>query len=402
MVDCSLIKAEHIKEALAYIDENGTPQNRKSRTRFVEYNGKRYAPKYVFAVAYTIAKGIDKAKAESIMDYTTFQILPKLKEFAKDIMYSLILEKGTGTTWDVNTTNREKAFMDWLQNIAVKENGEKYKENAIGAFKAALRALSKELNTHGLGEVFDMLETDEVDNIIKVFAEDSALNAAVMAKGHGSNVTLGLRLYKRFLLFEAGELSGLRENEVEAIFRKWLSSQSSNIKITTLNGYCAALKKDWSKTSVADIKPSPFDYATVGDFEAAAKQVKSTDGDFVQGVVWYKKFLQEYGNGGGMSATEELVKFKKLLNWFVTQLKINNEIIEGKVTAGLGYKGQAIRKAYAEWRSYNGFDLDCAIQAGYQKASTINYVHLTNSWLNIVPKFKKIGEGTSQTFTLCK
>ena len=86
---------------------------------------------------------------------------------------------------------------------------------------------------------------------------------------------------------------------------------------------------------------------------------------------------------------KEIVKFKKLLEWFVKQLKINNEIISGDKRAGQGYKGHNIRNLYLDWREYDDFTLDCAMQLGYAKDKQSNYIHCTETWMNIVPIFDK-------------
>ena len=102
-----------------------------------------------------------------------------------------------------------------------------------------------------------------------------------------------------------------------------------------------------------------------------------------------REALEEMGIEPPLSNTE---RFKKLLEWFVTQLKINNGIIEGRVTAGKGYKGDSIREAYKEWNSYPGlvYDLECTIQAGFQKNTRANYIH--HDRINIVANFINIGD----------
>ena len=85
----------------------------------------------------------------------------------------------------------------------------------------------------------------------------------------------------------------------------------------------------------------------------------------------------------------EVIKFKKLLEWFSNQLKINNEIIPGEKHAGQGYKGHSIRTFYSQWREYEGFTLDCAMQLGYGRDKQSNYIHCTQTWMNIVPFFDK-------------
>lgn len=85
----------------------------------------------------------------------------------------------------------------------------------------------------------------------------------------------------------------------------------------------------------------------------------------------------------------EVVKFKGLLSWFVRQLRINNDLENGVKTSGHGYKGESIRKLYEDFRTYNGFTLDCNIQSGYNKCSSkANYIHVTNTGINIRPLFE--------------
>ena len=88
----------------------------------------------------------------------------------------------------------------------------------------------------------------------------------------------------------------------------------------------------------------------------------------------------------------EVVKFKKLLEWFVRQLKINNDVVPGVKVSGQGYKGQKIRDCYEQWRKYDNFDMDIAMQQGFQKNTQANYIHCTQTWMNIVPFFDKSGD----------
>ena len=85
----------------------------------------------------------------------------------------------------------------------------------------------------------------------------------------------------------------------------------------------------------------------------------------------------------------EVLKFKKLLEWFVRQLRINNDIIPGKKVSGQGYKSDAIKNSYVQWREYDGFTLDISMQLGFQKDTKANYIHCTQTWMNIVPIFYK-------------
>lgn len=81
-----------------------------------------------------------------------------------------------------------------------------------------------------------------------------------------------------------------------------------------------------------------------------------------------------------------LQHFKELLNWFVTQLNINNKIIPGDSTSGAGAQHQEIVKNYINWRMYDGFSLNCTIRTGAQSHfSGANYIHYFH--LNINPEF---------------
>lgn len=85
---------------------------------------------------------------------------------------------------------------------------------------------------------------------------------------------------------------------------------------------------------------------------------------------------------------ENYVKFKALVEWFVKQLNINNKIESGTPTSGKGADGDAIQAKYSEWREYELFTLDCAIQSGYQSInSKVNYIHYHR--FNVRPVFVK-------------
>ena len=83
---------------------------------------------------------------------------------------------------------------------------------------------------------------------------------------------------------------------------------------------------------------------------------------------------------------DNYVKFKNLLSWFITQLRINLDVIPGNKTSGKGADGDKIRNLYIEWRDYGDFTLDCAIQSGFHnKTSKVNYIH--NGKFNVRPHF---------------
>lgn len=89
--------------------------------------------------------------------------------------------------------------------------------------------------------------------------------------------------------------------------------------------------------------------------------------------------------------SDEYVKFKNLLGWFVKQLNINNNLEEGRHTSGQGYKeGAGIREYYKNWRNYGDFTLDCNIVSGYSSTSSkLNYINKTDSGINVRPYFDK-------------
>ncbi len=51
------ITKEHIEQAIAYIDENGVPQNRSSSVYLLNHKEKNYPPKYVISIANKFANG---------------------------------------------------------------------------------------------------------------------------------------------------------------------------------------------------------------------------------------------------------------------------------------------------------------------------------------------------------
>ena len=84
-------------------------------------------------------------------------------------------------------------------------------------------------------------------------------------------------------------------------------------------------------------------------------------------------------------------KFKKLMEWFVKQLNINNNLEQGERKSGQGYKeGAAIRNQYSDWRDYGTFTLDCNLVGGFQGVqSSVNYINKTGTGIDIRPQFNK-------------
>ena len=100
---------------------------------------------------------------------------------------------------------------------------------------------------------------------------------------------------------------------------------------------------------------------------------------------------REYVNPSKPDPNAELVKFKKLLQIFVRQLKINNDILPGEKIYGQGYRDMPkIQSIYKDCREYDGYILELALQAGFHSYDASNYVHLRESWINVVPIFKQI------------
>lgn len=84
---------------------------------------------------------------------------------------------------------------------------------------------------------------------------------------------------------------------------------------------------------------------------------------------------------------DEYIKFKRLIEWFVNQVNVNNGVVPGERHSGKGYKGHNIISFYRDYREYDGFTLDCSIEVGYNSATQSNYIHVTKTWVNIVPYF---------------
>ena len=97
----------------------------------------------------------------------------------------------------------------------------------------------------------------------------------------------------------------------------------------------------------------------------------------------------------------DLIRFKKLLEVFVHQLKVNNNVLPGDKVFGQGYKDMPkIQSIYAEFREYNNFILDITLQPGYNAYNSSNYIHLRNTWINIVPSFKQLENGNHDIYAL--
>lgn len=85
----------------------------------------------------------------------------------------------------------------------------------------------------------------------------------------------------------------------------------------------------------------------------------------------------------------EYEKFQFLLKWFVRQLRINNDILPGQHLSGQGYKNHDIRNSHNDWREYTEENVDVALQSGFQKDRIANYVHWEDTWIDVLPEFRK-------------
>lgn len=90
---------------------------------------------------------------------------------------------------------------------------------------------------------------------------------------------------------------------------------------------------------------------------------------------------------GAVQVDDDAQRFKKLLEWFVRQQKINGDIIQGEHVAGYGYKGQKIREYYADWRDYGDFTLDITLRCDFLLGTKANYIHVTDARVNIIADY---------------
>lgn len=135
-------------------------------------------------------------------------------------------------------------------------------------------------------------------------------------------------------------------------------------------------------------KRNLFEYADDIEFNyLVGKSWRGNDPNIQQGIKLYTNLLSQ-------------IKFKKLLEWFVNQIKINNDIVDGYKTSGKGYAHDKIRDSYSKWRAYINFDLDCTLRCDFAKDKPgANYIHLANARINIQPLFVKV-EGKSDVTAL--
>lgn len=109
---------------------------------------------------------------------------------------------------------------------------------------------------------------------------------------------------------------------------------------------------------------------------------------------FYNWILKKFGVAIEVNVDDNLKRFKQLLEIFVKQLRINNDILPGEKVYGQGYRDMPkIRNIYKDCREFDGYILELALQAGFHSYDASNYVHLRESWVNIVPIFDELPDG---------
>ena len=109
--------------------------------------------------------------------------------------------------------------------------------------------------------------------------------------------------------------------------------------------------------------------------------------DLEQMISVYDMYVESQSNKD--NCINDIEKFKKLLEIFVTQLRINNDIVPGEKMYGQGYRDMKIQGIYEDYRKYSNFILEITLQGGFNLHNSANYIHFRASWVNIVAVFEK-------------
>ena len=221
-----------------------------------------------------------------------------------------------------------------------------------------------------------------------------------------------VELYKRYYTecFEIRHEGTLSKAEgdskhIREIFRKWFAEQpqknNKDVKYSdnTIDAAVRLLEAGITKLGLDKYANlNCFDITSYSEFkvvrdesyELAEKFDKSQfHGDFRNGLDFYLLFLKE------------LAQFKELMEIFVRQLKINNDIIPGEKIYGQGYKDMPkIQNIYKHCREFNGYTLELNLQAGFHSYDSSNYINLRETWINIVPLFKETSDGNHDVIAL--
>ena len=207
----------------------------------------------------------------------------------------------------------------------------------------------------------------------------------------------------------------------KGVYIVYLLAKDGKTLYLTFNQGCTDIRNSHSKADTIKImRQKAADIASKIDSRGFASDDKIDLGFgltelaelYQKGTIFYKAYRQgnvpsdeelkndlknmmdiyrEYVNPSEPEPNTELVKFKKLLEIFVRQLKINNDIFPGEKIYGQGYRDMPrIQSIYKDCREYDGYILELALQAGFHSYDASNYVHLRESWINVVPIFKQI------------
>ena len=207
----------------------------------------------------------------------------------------------------------------------------------------------------------------------------------------------------------------------KGVYIVYLLAKDGKTLYLTFNQGCTDIRNSHSKADTIKImRQKAADIASKIDSRGFACDDKIDLGSgltelaelYQKGTIFYKAYRQgdvpsdeelkndlknmmdiyrEYVNPREPEPNTELVKFKKLLEIFVRQLKINNDILPGEKIYGQGYRDMTkIQSIYKDCREYDGYILELALQAGFHSYDASNYVHLRESWINVVPIFKQI------------
>ena len=134
--------------------------------------------------------------------------------------------------------------------------------------------------------------------------------------------------------------------------------------------YRSDIKLNGNKYTLSFIKKERLlDYLTLFDDRPYGSNVLGQDA-----LKWHKN----------EPTNEEYSNFKELLRFFVNQLNVNNDLVQGEKR--YVDSGKPNSRAFVEHWVFNGFELSCRFAKGYKKtydgANYLNYY-----WVNINPHF---------------
>ena len=198
---------------------------------------------------------------------------------------------------------------------------------------------------------------------------------------------------KPFFEFVAKKTPNIKEN-----FRKWfgMQHQKNNSSLmysdSTIDAAVRLLESGMPKLGLTKYsKLNCFDITDYSEFKIVRDECysvaedfdkKQNHGDFRNGLDFYLWFLKE------------LAQFKELVEIFVRQLKINNDILDGEKIYGQGYRDMPkIQSIYKHCREFDGYILELNLQAGYNAYNSSNYINLRETWINVVPIFQEVSGG---------